>query len=396
MMSPPGSQQSASQAAKSPFEYRRGGAGSHKTTRLCTEALEYLVTTAAHPSTLMLTTYSREAAGQLLDRLRMLALRHKTLPWPDKRMLIKALDAATIGTNHAIGRAAVEQHWLEQGMAPATLVVSKATGDEFVEISIARARRRGLSPRRRRVFDRLVRRLGRGEAERRQMYSAAETVVDDIRALMASIPTSGLSRAAFVQACEAEIDLLCQDLAAERTSRGITGTRRQVVGECRRAVPLLAPHAAGHRGVTEKAFDAIQEFLREKTWHALAPLTTIQGHSTRKTPPTQAFVSPVSTAAQDYHLFPEFSADLKQYVKLLVRVALAACDEYQALLAATGRMDFASMERAFNTLLDDPAIRKAFSSRYQFIGIDEAQDMTGASAVAFGRVTDEIGQGMWI
>jgi ATP-dependent exoDNAse (exonuclease V) beta subunit len=386
----------SSPPAKPPFEYRRGGAGSHKTTRLCREALEYLVTTAAHPSTLILTTYSRDAAGQLLDRLRLLTLRHSALPWPDKRMLIKALDAATIGTNHAIGRAAVEQHWLEQGSAPATLVVSKATREEFIKMAIARARRHGLSRRRRRLFNHLVRRLGRGETERRKLHSTAGTVVDDIRALMGFIPTSGLSRSAFVQACKTEINLLCQDLAAERTRRGVSGTWQQVVTECHRAAPLLQPHAATHRGQTETAFKAIEDFLREKSWYSLQPLETIKGHSKGKTPLTQPFVAPVSKAAKDYHLFPEFAADLKRYVNLVAQVALAASDEYQAMLAATGRLDFESMERAFNTLLDDPAIRRDFSSRYQFIGIDEAQDMTGVSAAAFGKVTDEIKQGMWI
>ena len=386
----------AAASAKPLFEYRRGGAGSHKTTRLCMEALDYLVSTRAHPSTLLLTTYSRDAAGQLLDRLRVLTLQHSGLSWADKRALIKELDAATISTNHALGRAAVEQHWLERAGTPATLVVSSETKQALVQLAIERARRRGLSRRNRRIFDRLVRRLGRGEAERRSLYSTSGTVVDDIRGLIEFVPTSGLARAAFVQACDTEIDVLCQALTQERVRQGITGTRAQVIRECRRAIPLLQPHAAGHGGQTEDAFNAILEFLRERTWHTLAPLAKAKGHTRGKKPPTAAFVTPVSTAAEDYHLFPEFAADLKRYVRLLARVTHAAFDEYRAILARMGRIDFTEMEQAFNKLLDDPMIRKDFSSRFQFIGIDEAQDMTAASAAAFGKVTDEIKQGMWI
>ena len=388
--------QKAAGSATPPFEYRRGGAGSHKTSRLCREALDYLIATAAHPSTLILTTYSRDAAGQLLDRIRVLTLQHPSLPWKDKRVLIKALDAATISTNHALGRAAVEQHWLERGGTPATLVVSSETKQELMRTAIDRARRHGLSRKNRRVFDRLVRRLGRGEAERRSLYSTAGTVMEDIRGLIEFIPTSGFSRATFVQACEAEIDALCQALAQERVRKGVTGTRAQVIQECRRAIPLLQPHAAGHGGQTEDAFHAIQEFLSVGSWNALAALAKAKGHSRGKTPPTDGFVAPVRTAAQDYHLLPELAADLKRYVKLLARVAHAAFDEYRAMLARTGRIDFAEMEQAFNQLLDDAVIRRDFSSRFQFIGIDEAQDMTAASAAAFGKVTDEIKRGMWI
>lgn len=383
-------------SAKPLFEYRRGGAGSHKTTRLCKEALDYLVSTRAHPSTLLLTTFSRDAAGQLLDRLRVLTLQHPTLSWVDKRILMKDLDAATISTNHALGRAAVEQHWLERAGTPATLVVSRETKYVLMKMAIARARRHGLSRRNRRVFDRLVRRLGRGEAERRALYSSSGTVVDDIHGLIEFVPIRGLSRAAFVQACDNEIDALCQVLAQERLRLGVTGTRAQVIQECRRALPLLQPHADGHGGVTEEAFKAIQEFLQERTWHTLAPLTKAKGHTRGKTPPTAAIVTPVRTAAEGYHLFPELAADLKRYVRLLARVTHAAFDEYRAMLARMGRIDFAEMELAFNNLLDDSTIRRDFSSRFRFIGIDEAQDMTAASAAAFGKVTDEIKQGMWI
>lgn len=378
------------------FEYRRGGAGSHKTSRLCKDALDYLVTTAAHPSTLMLTTYSRDAANQLLDRLRILTLQHGTLSWNDKLGLVKALDAATISTNHAMGRAAVEQHWLERGGTPATLVVSSATREELLRTAIDRARRRGLSRRRRASFDRLVRKLGRGEAEPRSLYSTAGTVADDVNALVEIVPTSGLSLAGFVQACEAEVDVLCQALAQERAARGVTGTRRHLVQECRRAVALLRPHAAAHGGKTKNAFDAMEEFLGTGAWHTVGPLSKAEGHTRGKNPATEPFVAPVRTAAEHYHLFPEMAADLKRYVKFVARIAYVAFGEYRSMLARTGRIDFAEMEQAFNKLLDDPAIRKGFASRYGFVGIDEAQDMTAASAAAFGKLTEEVKRGMWI
>jgi ATP-dependent exoDNAse (exonuclease V) beta subunit len=378
-----------------PFEYMRGGAGTRKTSLLCKTALDYLVGTAAHPSTLVLTTYSREAAGQLLDRLRSLVLRDRSLTWATKRDILKRLDAATISTNHALGRAAVEHHWLERSDTPAAVVVGNATRAELIGTAIDTARRLGLTTRQRRAFDTLIARLGRGEAERRKMFSSAGHVGDDIRQLIDMVGPSGMDYATFVAACEAEIDVLCTALASERARRGVTETVRTLRRACRRAARQIRPLPSVAKGATRHALEAMEGFLASKAWHALHELTKIKG-VTRPGPPSEPFVERVRLIAQDYLFFPELIQDLKEYVRCIAHLAHRSYHEYQRLLTQTGRIDFAEMEQAFNKLLDDPAIRGSFCAKYGFVGIDEAQDMTAASAGAFGKVTETVKRGAWI
>lgn len=382
-------------AGASPFEYMRGGAGTRKTSQLCTTALDYLVSTSAHPSTLVLTTYSRDAAGQLLDRLRSLVVRHSTLTWRQKRDILKKLDAATISTNHALGRAAVEHHWLERSGTPAAVVIGNATRAELVAAAIDTVRRSRLTGKERREFDKLIGRLGRGEAERRRKYSTTGHVGNDVRQLVDMVAPSGMDLAAFVGACEAEIDVLCQALARARTQRGVTATRRTLQRVCRHAASQLRPLPSVTKGKTRHALESMESFLNSKAWHALHELTKIEG-VTKPAPPSEPIVTPVKTMARDYLLFPELADELKRYVRFIARIAHLSYQEYHRLLAQTGRIDFAEMEQAFNVLLDDPTIRQGFCAKYGFVGIDEAQDMTAASADAFGKVTEAVRRGAWI
>lgn len=179
------------------FDYLYGGAGSRKTSRLCETALDFLKLPGSKPSALALTTYAREAANQLLDRLRVLVLRDDALPWSQKLDLVNGLDAATIGTNHALGRAAMDQHWLDLGKTPSPEVIDEAGRREFVTIAIDAA---GISTAQQQRLDSLSVRLTRPQPHR------------DIRALMDIISNLGSAAAALPPACMTSINVLCDEL----------------------------------------------------------------------------------------------------------------------------------------------------------------------------------------
>lgn len=387
-------------AASAGFEHMLGGAGSHKTTQLCDRAIDYLISSGEHASRLVLTTYSRDAAAQLLDRLRTQTLQHKTLSWEQKRDIVAALEHATVSTSHALGRAALEQHWLERASVPSPAVVTRVTYDKLAHSAVRKVLRKSLPAGKRKKLRSLIRRLGRGQAEKRGEFSTSGDVMQDIHKLMAMVPDSGMSRPDFVKSCSAAIDTLRRALTAERRRRGFSGSQAALLAACRVASTSLSPVAAIRGGVTLTAFDAINEYIATQAWHCANKLTKVAGHKTsdRKTgaPATAHLVAPVATAAADYHLLPEFADDMRRYVRSIADVAYAAYDELRSTLARAGRIDFAEMEQSFNKLLDDAAIRGPFANGYGFIGIDEAQDMTSANAAAFEKLTAAVGRGAWI
>lgn len=379
------------------FEYLLGGAGSHKTTRLCEKALAFLKSAGGHPSRLVLTTYAREAANQLLDRVRSLVLRDTTLSWKEKQEIVTGLDAATIGTNHSLGRAALEQHWLELGKTPAADVIDEATRRDFVAAAIGAV---PLAPTQRRQLDEVALRLGRSETETRAPGDPRETVNDDIRALVDMISDLGITGAEFVRECMASVNLLCNELDRHRQVRGVTVTLPAFIAHAAQAAQQLAMHPKGNTGATRDARLAMEAFVSAPTWNKLDPLVTIEAYSrvTRNEPitPDATIVEPLRQAARNYHLFPEFAADLRAYVEMIAGIAAQVHQEYRRLVAETNRVDFADMEQALRDLLGDPSRRKAFCSRFGYIGSDESQDMTARTAEAFKLVTQEVGAGAWL
>lgn len=379
------------------FEYLLGGAGSHKTTRLCEKALAFLKSAGGHPSRLVLTTYAREAANQLLDRVRSLVLRDNTLSWKEKQEIVTGLDAATIGTNHSLGRAAMEQHWLALGKTPAADVIDEATRREFVAAAISAVL---LPPEQRRQLDELALRLGRSETEKRAPNDPKETVNDDIRALVDMISDLGITGSQFVQECMASVNGLCDQLDHQRQVRGVTGTLPAFIAHAAQAAQKLAMHPKGNTGATRDARLAMEAFVSAPTWNKLDPLVAVEAYSrvTRNEPstPDATIVEPLRQAARNYHLFPEFAADLRAYVETIATIASRVHQEYRRLVAETNRVDFADMEQALRDLLADPARRTAFCSRFGYIGSDESQDMTARTAEAFKLVTQEVGAGAWL
>jgi len=379
------------------FEYLLGGAGSRKTSRLCDKALDFLKSRLGNPRGLVLTTYAREAANQLFDRLRTLVLRDETLPWPQKLDLVNGLDAATIGTNHALGRAAMDQHWLELGKTPSPEVIDAATRREFVEVATNAV---PIPPAQRQQLEALSLRLGRSETEKRGPKDPKATVQTDIRALVDMISNLGLSGAVFVTECNASIDVLCNELDRLRKVNRFTATEAAFQAHAAQAAAQLRAHPKGYTGATSDAREAIEAYLAEPTWPKLHVLKDVEALSrvTKKEPitPDAAIVAPLRAAAADYHLFPEFVADLREYVDTIAAVAVAAHQGYRRLITEANRVDFADMEQALHDLLADPARCKAFCAPFGFIGSDESQDMTARSAAAFAAITEEVGKGAWL
>ena len=367
------------------FDYLYGGAGSRKTSRLCDQALQFLKSAVGRPSALALTTYAREAANQLLDRLRVLVLRDSGLSWPQKLDLVNGLDAATIGTNHALGRAAMDQHWLELGKTPSPEVIDEAARREFVAVAINAV---GISAAQQQRLDDLSRRLSRPQPHR------------DIRTLVDMISNLGIAATALPPACMKSVNVLCNELDRLRQSRGLTATEATFIAHAVRAAAQLLTHPKGNTGATQKAREAIEAYVAEPTWARLHKLTTMKSLSkaTKKDPitPDAAIVAPLRTAAADYHLFPEFVADLRDYVDIISSIAASAHQEYRRQVGESNRVDFADMEQALHDLLADPVRRKAFCAAFGFIGSDESQDMTARSAAAIAAVTHEVGAGAWL
>lgn len=367
------------------FEYLYGGAGSRKTSRLCEKALEFLKLPGIQPSALALTTYAREAANQLLDRLRVLVLRDGGLSWSQKLDLVNGLDAATIGTNHALGRAAMDQHWLELGKTPSPEVIDEAGRREFVTIAIDAA---GISAAQQQRLDSLSVRLTRPQPHR------------DIRALMDMVSDLGIATAALPPACMTSINVLCNELDQLRQARGLKATEAAFIAHATQAAAQLLAHPKGHTGATRDAREAIEAYIAEPTWARLHKLTTVQAlaKATKKEPitPDASIVDPLRKAAIDYHLFPEFVADLREYVEIISSIAASAHQQYRRLVTGANRVDFSDMEQALHDLLADPVRRKAFCAPLGFIGSDESQDMTARSAAAIAAVTREVGAGAWL
>lgn len=384
------------------YRYLLSGAGSRKTTRLCGRALAYLrfPGTQAQPEDLLLTTFSREAANQLLDRLRLKILRAPGLDWSKKQELLDGLDRATINTNHAIGLAAFRDHWIELEHPPAIQVINDEARRPLVFEAMQSA---ALPAVKRQELERRAVRLGRSDGQYRSRNQPKGTVSSDVSKLVDIKERSGLSDFDFVRECVASIDAILSVLAGQRKAKGVTGSMADVEAAALAVEPAIAadvPHYPGGKtSITKSAHKDITDFLRQRTWSDVLPLAALNAHkkSNRSGEPApHDRLDPLRRAAVDFHLFADFEDDVRRYVELAAELAAASHAEYQSLLRRSGRIDYMAMERALAHLSTMARPWASFCGSFGFVGIDEAQDMTPEWTGIFLALTQQVECGLWI
>lgn len=347
------------------------GAGSGKTYRL-TEILSERLTDAAEPArpeAVIATTFTRKAAGELVDRVRQRLIANQ------EYRLANSMGQTLIGTVNSVCGQLLVRYAFEAGLSPQLEVLAEAEQPVLFGQALEQAMTRDDI----REMNALAQRLGLTEwqQEIRKVVDLARA--NDISAVdLESHAQQSLDElmAYFPAPVEEDLDAAL-DAALRTAIDEIEGNEDSTKGT-QTYLRLLKSksHRMGQGGLT---------------WSDWVKLGNEQ--PTKRSQPS---AQPVRDIAARFEQHPGLHADIRDWTQRLFALAARALTTYQRFKTERGLMDFVDQEHQVLRLLDLPEVAESIAQELDLLLVDEFQDTSPIQLALFLKLAALAKECIWV
>ncbi|MEL7222169.1 MAG: UvrD-helicase domain-containing protein, partial [Bacteroidota bacterium] len=355
------------------------GAGSGKTYRLTEEMVALLEAGDVRPSGIIATTFTRKAAAELQERVRVKLLKEGLTQQADE------LTNALIGTVHGLGVKLLRRFAFEAGVSPQVDILPDGEQQQMFNQALAAA----LSLERIEDMDELSDRLGLTKRTgffdwRREV----RTIVDIARAndfsladIENSKKKSWLSFADFLP----DVGQLSAQDAYAQLAASLNDTIREL------------EQGEDHTKTTSSATDKLKAFRRELQlrgslhWYQWAAIGKLKvGAKSRDK------VESLQTLVWEHSSLPAFQQDIKRFIDQLFATAIDALQEYDEYKKRRGLIDYTDMEVLVSRLLDKKAVKSVLADELDLLMVDEFQDTNPIQLEVFLKLSQLATFSVWV
>ena len=347
------------------------GAGSGKTYRL-TQILSERLTDAANPArpeAVIATTFTRKAAGELVDGVRQRLIANQ------QYRLANSMGQALVGTVNSVCGQLLVRYAFEAGLSPQLEVLAEAEQPVLFGQALEQAMTRDDI----REMNILAQRLGLTEwqQEIRKVVDLARA--NDISAVnLESHAQQSLHElmAFFPTPVEEDLDAAL-DVALKKAIDEIDGNEDSTKGT-----------QTYLRLLRSKAHCMNQGRLAWSDWVKLS--------NEQPTTRSQASAQPVKDIAARFERHPRLHADIQAWTQRLFELAARALTTYQRLKNERGLMDFVDQEHQVLRLLDQPAVSDSIAQELDLLLVDEFQDTSPIELALFLKLAALAKECIWV
>ena len=359
------------------------GAGSGKTYRLTQEMAGLLTDKSVRPSGIIATTFTKRAAAELKERVRVKLL--------EEGMTREAneLSNALIGTVHGLGVKLLRRFAYEAGVSPRVDILADGDDQRIFNLSMAAV----TSLEQIAEIEGLCVRLSLSRNGEKYDWRS------DVRGLVEVIRGNNFSAADIARSKHNSWQQLRYYLPPPETGVTLTqyNTRvARVIGETYAA--LLDNEADGTKK-TQQAATYLRDLLRDLRqrnflpWVDYAKLGRFAGEVGAK---SRELVQELAEIGERHGGLPAFQEDLRRYQELLFDAARDSIQEYDNYKKSRGRIDYTDMEVLVLRLLDNPGVRETLSRELDLLMVDEFQDTSPMQLAIFLRLSALAKQSVWV
>lgn len=347
-------------------------AGSGKTTRLSQVLDDAITSGSARADAIVATTFTRQAAAELIERARS-----RLLAGGHGREAHKLL-AARIGTVNSVCGSLVTDFAFELGLSPTLRVLDETSAELEQKRALASIVGSALADElgefRRRFNDDLD-----WHYEVRRLIDAGRANGLDGAALLASADRSIQSLDVCLGACRPDDGALDRELreAVDHAIATIDVTHDTTVGTAKYLDTLRAAQRQFERG-----------HLRWGDWAKLA--------SAKPTKKSETAAKPVVAVAIQHVGHPRLRQEMHRLVRLLFEVAAAGLTAYQNHKRERGVIDFVDQEALALQLLRRQDVRDALDGQLDLVLIDEFQDTSPLQLAIFLELASIARESVWV
>jgi len=354
------------------------GAGSGKTFRLTQELSGLLIKGHVRPHGIIATTFTRKAAAELQERVRI------ELLTKNRSAEAEALNNALIGTVHGLGVKLLQRFAYEAGVSPDVSIIA----DEDQQLLFNQSLSTILTEERVERMDTLCYRLGLDTNDYFDWRSELRRLTEVARA-------NDFGEQVLQDSAQRSIDQF-QEFLAPTSQRSSEAWNQQLLGELDQAIAAIQ----GGEDAT-KATQGVLSLLRrihrelsvrgELVWPDWARLSKLKpGAKSRDA------VEALVEYATGHDAHPCLHEDVADFIQTLFGLAIAAMGEYEAYKKRRGLIDYTDMEVLVNSILDNPVVQEVLKEELDLLMVDEFQDTSPIQLAIFLKLARLAKQSIWV
>jgi ATP-dependent exoDNAse (exonuclease V) beta subunit len=358
------------------------GAGSGKTYRLTEEMARLLTDGTVRPSGIIATTFTKRAAAELKERVRVKLLR-SGMPAE-----ANALQNALIGTVHGLGVKLLRRFAYEAGVSPQVDILPDGDEQRLFNLSMASV----ISLEQISEIEELCVRLSLSRnGEKYNWRKDVLGIVEIIRGNNFDGQTIEVSKQKSWSTLSAFLPEPRELTLAQYQTR-----MQRVLAETYRALDENEADATKKTASAARYLRSLLATLRERgslPWMEYAKLGRYEREVGAK---SRELVAELVELGQLHASLEAFRHDLRRYTDLLFDCATRAIREYEAFKKSRGRIDYTDMEVLVLKLLDHPGVQSTLRNELDLLMVDEFQDTSPIQLALFLRLSQLARQCVWV
>lgn len=355
------------------------GAGSGKTYRLTQEMVALLCDGQVRPNGIIATTFTRKAAAELQERVRVQLLSQGLSAQADE------LANALIGTVHGLGVKLLRRFAFEAGVSPQVDILPDGQQQQMFNQSLAAVLNLELIERMDSLADRLGLGKGTGFYDWRK---EVKQIVDVARANDFSLEDMELSQQKSWQSF--------QQFLPTASTKPLATAYKKLKESIAYTVDVLV-NGADQTKVTQSAADKLKGFLKTLElrdflyWHEWAAISKLKvGAKSRDQ------VEELQALAAAHDQLADFQNDIKSFIDQLFQTAIAAMKEFDNYKKSRGLIDYTDMEVLVSRLLDHPQVQAVLKDELDLLMVDEFQDTSPIQLEIFIKLSKLTKFAVWV
>lgn len=353
------------------------GAGSGKTYRL-THEMVGLLKSGVRPSGIIATTFTKKAAAELQERVRVSLLEEGMSAAADE------LTNALIGTVHGLGVKLLRRFAFEAGVSPQVDIIA----DEDHQVMFNQSLATVLTEERVQAMEHLSDRLG---LNKRDFYDWRK----EVRMLTEVARSNNFSQEVLEASKQRSFDSFKAFLGekADKDAKTFLQVLEQKLHEAIDAVDQNEDSTKKTSAALQR-LKAIHRDLRLRGniyWYEWVKIAKIDvGAKSRED------VAELKEFARTHNTHPDFHKDIQAYIDQLFDIAIEALNEYQQYKNSRGLIDYTDMEVLINELLDNEAVKQILQEELDLLMVDEFQDTSPIQLEIFLKLSAFAKYSVWV
>ncbi len=363
------------------IEVLSAGAGSGKTYTL-TQRMVALLRSGVRPAGIMATTFTKKAAAELQERVRVSLLKEGMTDAANE------LGEAMIGTVHSIGTRLLQRFAFEAGVSPLVEIIADGDEQRLFNESLAQV----LTETRIERMNLLADRLGLTKKSIGDAYDWRR----DIRNL------TDVARANNFDKNILEMSKLRSWETFERLLPPIQNTdpivwNNRLLSAIDQTVAALDANEADTTKVTRDAAELLKQYQNQLKYRG--ELYWYEWVKISKTNPgakSRDLMEDLRQIALSHDQHPQFHADIRGYFELVFDIAADALQEYEQYKKKRGLIDYTDMETYVSSLLRVETVRECLREELDLLLVDEFQDTSPIQLDIFLQISKLARHSIWV